>query len=308
MSAAAREIPYVVVDVFTTRRFDGNPLAVITDGRGLSAAQMQAIAREFGFSETTFALPPKDPANTARLRIFAPTAELPFAGHPNVGSALVYAAAGRCLGRPVGGRLAFEEGAGLVAIDVAPGDDGPVATVQAPQAFARGDRIAPEVIAGCAGLAVDEIETRRFEPSIASVGLPFAVAELRSVEALGRARPAWDGFMAAQARHPTLPDRFSLFLVAAADAAAGRFRARMFAPLGGTWEDPATGSASAAFAGLMASIAPQADAALRLRIEQGVEMGRPSHILLRSEKAGGVVRSVHLAGSAVEVMRGTIRL
>lgn len=309
MTQAARAVPYTVVDVFTTQRFEGNPLAVITDGRGLSDAEMQAIAREFGFSETTFALPPEDPAHTARLRIFTPTAELPFAGHPNVGSALVFAAEGACLGRPVGDRIAFEEGAGLVEIAVSAGPDGaPQAAVQAPAAFERGEPIAAELIAGCIGLGADAVAAERFAPCIASVGLAFAVAELRSVEALGQARPVWDGFEAAQARHPTMLDRFSLFLVAADDAAAGRFRARMFAPLGGTWEDPATGSASAAFAGLIASLAPGADAELSLRVEQGVEMGRRSLIHLAAQKRAGAVSRVVVSGSAADVMRGTLRL
>lgn len=307
MTQGAREVPFVVVDVFTTRRFEGNPLAVITDGRGLATEQMQAIAREFGFSETTFALPPADPAHTARLRIFTPASEIPFAGHPNVGSALVYARAGACLGRPVGDRVRFEENAGLVDIQI-DGDpqNGALARVRAPESFASGGVVSPEIIAGCAGLAPDDVATDRFAPTLASVGLPFTIAELRSLEALGRARPIYDGFEIAQARHPNALDRFSLFLVAAVSDGGDQFRARMFAPLGGVWEDPATGSASAAFAGLMAHIAPEPDLELSLAVEQGVEMGRPSQISLGAHKVGGVVRHVHLCGAAVEVMRGKI--
>src|SRR5579862_5934521 len=113
------QIEFITADVFTERRFGGNPLAVVLDGRELTTAQMQAIAAEFNLAETTFVLPPKDAAHTAQVRIFTPRAEMPFAGHPNVGTAFVLAREGECHGRTVGGEaMVFEEAAGLVRIEL----------------------------------------------------------------------------------------------------------------------------------------------------------------------------------------------
>ena len=178
--------PYETVDVFTDRPFGGNPLAVFTDARGLSDAQMQALAAEMNYSETTFVLPADDPANDARVRIFHRTAEMPFAGHPNVGTACVLA--GRGCDRD--GILLFEEMAGLVEVRVARDAAGLVtgATIAAPQALSLGLQLPADAIAACAGLQAQDVLTGRHPPQQASVGVKFVLVEV-TPEALTRAMP-----------------------------------------------------------------------------------------------------------------------
>lgn len=149
---------YVTVDVFTDRAFGGNPLGVVLDAGGLSTAQMQAIAREFNYSETTFVLPPHDPANDAQVRIFTVNRELPFAGHPNVGTAFVLAT--RAAERPA--RLRFEEGAGLVPVEVVT-EDGRVVSTEftAPQPLKRLSQLGAEQAAKCLSLAASDVKVDR---------------------------------------------------------------------------------------------------------------------------------------------------
>src|ERR1700742_4251987 len=177
---------YITVDVFTDRAFGGNPLAVVLDAGGLSTAQMQAIATEFNYAETTFVLPPRDAAHDARVRIFTPTREMPFAGHPNVGTAFVLA---RQAARPPA-RLKFEEDAGLVAIDILTKADSVVgAELTAPQPFKRLTEFDAERAAATATLSAADIRSDRHPATIVSVGMPFLVAEVGSRDALRRARP-----------------------------------------------------------------------------------------------------------------------
>src|SRR5580658_2648179 len=141
------QLKFFTVDVFTDRQFGGNPLAVFPDARGLTAPQMQAIAAEFNLAETTFVLPPQAPGHTAQVRIFTPRAEMPFAGHPNVGTAFVLARQGECHGRPVGEPLIFEEKAGLVRLDLIKDGTAVVgARLAPPQPLTRGDDIATGIV------------------------------------------------------------------------------------------------------------------------------------------------------------------
>jgi trans-2,3-dihydro-3-hydroxyanthranilate isomerase len=295
---------FVTVNVFTDQRFRGNPLAVIPDASGLSDAQMQAIAAEFNLSETSFVLPPADPRHHARVRIFTRTAEMPFAGHPNVGTAYVLAT----MAENPPEHYTFEEIAGLVRVHVLRDAAGAVsgARVAAPRSLSIDIGIPVEVVAACAGLAETDIATLCHTPLVASVGAPFVIAEVASVEALARARPDIAAFHAAAARFPDLASRFALHLYAWIEGDERRIRARMFAPLGGTWEDPATGSANAALAALLTSIAPGDNLDLQYAIEQGVEMGRPSLIIAAAVKTGEGPVSASVAGSCVPVMRGTL--
>src|SRR5438105_4341467 len=177
---------YINVDVFTDRAFGGNPLAVVLDAGGLSTAQMQAIATEFNYSETTFVFPPRDPANDAQVRIFTVNKEIPFAGHPNVGTAFVLAT--RATKPPA--RFLFEEGAGLVPVEILREEGRLVgAELAAPQSLRRLTQFSAEHAAACASLSSADIRTDRHPPLIVSVGLPFVVAELASREALRRAKP-----------------------------------------------------------------------------------------------------------------------
>jgi trans-2,3-dihydro-3-hydroxyanthranilate isomerase len=300
-----RTVHYLTVDVFTRTRFAGNPLAVIPDARGLGDAEMQRIAAEFNYSESTFVLPAEDPANTARVRIFTPTAELPFAGHPNVGTGFVLGRQGELFGRPVPDTLRFEERAGLVEIALVR-DEGAVvgARIAAPRPLAIVHSLDAETVAACASLDIADLQRDGMAPVMASVGLAFAFAELASLDALARARPNEAAFALAERRYPNDDDRFSLFLFHRLSAT--HLRARMFAPLSKTWEDPATGSASAALAARILSLRPERDLAARLIIDQGVEMGRPSQIVLDIQKVAGVAQPIQVSGHCVEVMTGTL--
>ena len=292
---------FVTVDVFTDRRFGGNPLAVFPDARGMSDGEMQALASEFNLSETTFVLPPADPANTARVRIFNPTAEMPFAGHPNVGTGYVLASQGRDLD----GTLVFEELAGLVEVRVArdAGGDLTGAVIDAPRALALGPRLTATQAAACVGLQPEDVVTAAHPPVQASVGIDFFFAQVLP-EALARAGPDLAGFRRVAAETGADNQRLSLFLYAP-DPDGRTVRARMFAPLSGTYEDAATGSASATLGALLLSLGEQDTA--EFEIIQGVEMGRPSRLHVTARRTADGVRA-SVGGGCVPVMRGEVTL
>jgi trans-2,3-dihydro-3-hydroxyanthranilate isomerase len=296
---------YVTVDVFTDRAFGGNPLAVVLDAGGLSTAQMQAIASEFNYSETTFVLPPRDSGNDAQVRIFTATAEIPFAGHPNVGTAFVLAT--RAAKPPA--RLKFEESAGVVAVEILQ-DAGRVAGAEltAPQSLSRLTQFSGEQAAGCVSLSAGDVTTSRHSPVIASVGLPFLVVELGSRDALRRARPDTAAFARILPRDGAVAVYLYTREVPAAEMPCD-LQARMFHPgSSGLTEDPATGSATVATAALLADLATEQDGELKLRIGQGFDMGRPSLLVTRVRKQGGAVVSAHVGGACVQMMEGTFRL
>jgi trans-2,3-dihydro-3-hydroxyanthranilate isomerase len=296
---------YITADVFTDRAFGGNPLAVVLDAGGLSTAQMQAIASEFNYSETTFVLPPRDSAHDAQVRIFTVNSEIPFAGHPNVGTAFVLAT----LAAKPPARFLFEEGAGLVPVEVLQ-EQGRVmgAELTAPQALSKLSQFPIEQVAASASLSSADIRTDRHPPQIVSVGLPFLVAELASRDALRRAKP--DAAVFARTFPCDGSDALYLYTrdVAPAELPCD-LQARMFHPgSSGLSEDPATGSATAAAAALLADLASERDGELKLRIGQGVDMGRPSLLLTRVRKQNGVIASAHVGGRCVQMMEGTFRL
>jgi trans-2,3-dihydro-3-hydroxyanthranilate isomerase len=288
---------YRTVDVFTNRRFGGNPLAVFPAAEGIDGATMQAIAAELNYSETTFVLPPSDPAHSARVRIFNRTAEMPFAGHPNVGTGFVLAD----LGLAQGDRLVFEELAGLVEINLLR-DGGRVvgAAIDAPQPLSLAEEYPVDGIAACLSIAPGQIETSAHRPIRASVGVDFVFVEVEAV-ALGAATPD----LAAFRRLATTQEegeRLSIFLYT---ADGPDIRARMFAPLSGTWEDPATGSANATLAALKLHLS--GGEALAYQAVQGVEMGRESHLSLRAWRAADGVRA-SVGGQCVTMFEGAITL
>lgn len=302
-------VAYVTVDVFTSERFVGNPLAVIPDARGLSSSAMQKIAAEFGYSETTFVLPAENPEHTARVRIFTPTAEIPFAGHPNVGTAFVLGQQQAIFGKPISDRLIFEEDAGLVEVTLLRNGGGVSgASIRAPGRLTIGETIADELIAACVQIDPQSIRHATHAPTFASVGLPFAFAELDSLETLAKAWPNAAVFAEAAARHKEDKTGFSLFLYVRSAENPWAIRARMFAPLDNVTEDPATGSASAAISAYLTSLLPARDAEVKITIEQGVEMGRRSLIGVDVRKSAGTVNEVLLSGSCVSLMRGEIQL
>ena len=295
-----RTFSFVTVDVFTDRRFGGNPLAVFPDAQGLSDDEMQALAAEFNLSETTFVLPPADDANTARVRIFNRTAEMPFAGHPNVGTGWVLAG----LGRGRDGLLRFEEIAGLVEVRT---DGAGTVTIAAPQPLSLAQEMPADLLAGCVGIDPSEVVISAHRPIAASVGNAFVVAEV-TPDALTRAAPDLSRFRAAHDAFPFLgPRRLPLYLYAHDGKSAGatRLRARMFAPLSGTIEDAATGSAATPLAALLLSLGT-ADKA-RYDITQGVEMGRPSLLVCSARRAADGIRA-SVGGGCVPVLKGEISL
>jgi trans-2,3-dihydro-3-hydroxyanthranilate isomerase len=300
-------VAYVTADVFTSERFAGNPLAVIPDARGLSDKAMQKIATEFNYSETTFVLPPENPEHTARVRIFTPTAEIPFAGHPNVGTAFVLGQQADIFGKATGDGLIFEEEAGLIDVQLLrTGGDVSGAKIRAPGQLQVGDTIAGDLIARCIQVDPAAVRHTTHAPTFASVGLPFVFAELDSLETLGKARPNAAIFAEAAALHREDKTGFSLFVYTRSSDKPWHIRARMFAPLDNVIEDPATGSASAALGAYLTSLLPAADIEKQITIEQGVEMGRRSLIGLDIRKSDGVVTDAFLSGQCVSVMRGEI--
>lgn len=286
------ELDYETADVFTTTRFGGNPLAVVHGAEALDGARMQAIAREFNLSETVFVLP--SGVADARLRIFTPGQEVPFAGHPNVGAAVLLAR--RLDGAPA--TLRLEQEAGIVTAWISRNAAGTptAAEIEAPLPLQLGANLDAAEVALCAGLPPGALHTNGHPPIEAGCGLPFAIAEVEDVPTLAAATPDSAAFR----RHLSRTGALLLH----APLGLGRRRARMFSPLDGIGEDPATGSANCALAGLLLAVA--GGSLLNLEVEQGVEMGRPSLLHLAARRdADGAIR-VRVGGGVVPVARGTI--
>jgi trans-2,3-dihydro-3-hydroxyanthranilate isomerase len=290
---------FETVDVFTEQRFGGNPLAVFVDAAGIDDATMQALAAEMNYSETTFVLPPHDPANTARVRIFNRKHEMPFAGHPTIGTAFVMARRGL-----IPADLArFELPAGIASISIERDAGGSVlgGKVEAPQRLSLGMEIPPAAVAACLGIGIDDILTANHEPVIASAGNFYVCAETTEA-ALARCEPDIAAFRTAAEERPSLNGRFSVLVYT---RNGNDLHARMFAPLAGTWEDPATGSANAPLAGLLLSLS--GDDYAEFSVRQGAEMGRPSYLQTTARRtADGIV--VTVAGRCQPVFSGTIEL
>jgi trans-2,3-dihydro-3-hydroxyanthranilate isomerase len=294
---------YYTCDVFAETRFGGNPLAVLPKADGLSDHRMQQIAREFNFSESAFVFPAKA-GHTRHVRIFTPGGEIPFAGHPNVGTAFVLASAGEFGEINSSLTVTFQEEAGSVPVTIYR-EQGAVVRceVAAPQSLSLGKTVSAELVASALSLSPEDILTDTHQPQVCSVGLPFVITELKDRPALERARINMSGFdvLADVDIKPSMhlyvrvSDGFDI-------------RARMFAPLSGVPEDPATGSASCALAGLLAHHKEMPSGLFAWRIAQGVEMGRPSILLARAEKADGTVQATWVGGSCVMVSEGLIQV
>ncbi len=298
--------PFVTADVFTDRVFGGNPLAVFPEARGLDAARMQRIAREFNLSETVFVLPPEDPRHTRRLRIFTPNTELPFAGHPTVGTAHVLTAVGAVpLTGPVT-EIVFEEGVGPVPVTVRSRDGAPVfASLSAAQAPEFGPSPPPAAqVAAMLSLTPADLVSD-LPPAAVSCGVPFLFVAVRSRAAVAGARlrrDLWEATLAGSWAPSVFVFAFET------ESAEADVHARMFAPALGVEEDPATGAAAVALAGLLGSHDPAADATLRWVVEQGVEMGRPSRLEVEADKAAGAVVATRVGGQTVLVSRGEMEV
>ena len=293
---------FVTLDVFTDRALAGNPLAVVLDAEELDTERMQAVAKEFNLSETVFVLPPEDPRHRAKLRIFTPRHELPFAGHPTVGTAVLLG----LMDQPDGSdAVAFglEEGVGVVScVAERIGEGRGRARFRLPK-LPRflGEGLDPARCAEVLGLEPDEIGFDRHRPSRHDAGVPYDLVPIASLDALARVRVSADGFAAAfgESSHP------SVYVYARQDRG---FRARMFFPTPEIREDPATGSAAASFAGALMQCEPLGDGEHDVVIEQGYEMGRPSDIALQLVIREGALVSAEIGGGAVIVTEGRLLL
>ena len=292
---------YYICDVFTDTRFGGNQLAVLPEASGISDRQMQQIAREFNFAETTFVLPSE--THTRRVRIFTPTQEMPFAGHPNIGTAFVLATAGEFGSIGASTSVTFEEKAGPVPISIQQRGGRIWCELKAPVPLSLGRTISAEFLAAAVSLTASDVVTHTHLPQVASVGFPFLMAELAHKAALGRARVNMEGLdaLVAQGVAPDIhlytrsEDEFDI-------------RARMFAPLDGIPEDPATGSANCALVAMLSHYNGVDDGGFSWRIAQGMEMGRPSVLEARTEKKAGTLTGTWIGGASVLVSEGFIEL
>ncbi|MEM6428677.1 MAG: PhzF family phenazine biosynthesis protein [Deinococcota bacterium] len=292
---------FYTCDVFTTNRFGGNPLAVLPHAGGLSSEQMQQIAREFNYSESTFVLPSDD--HTRQVRIFTPTQEVPFAGHPNIGTAFALASTGELGDVDSEMTITFAEKAGPVPITIRPTDKGFWGELKAPEALTLGQPFDVKLIASALSVSASDIVTDTHQPQLASVGLPFIMVELKDLATLERARayiPALEEIHA----QGIMPD----VLVYVRSEGEVDIRARVFAPLDGVPEDPATGSANCALTAMLTHYHADVTGDYRWRIAQGVEMKRPSFLEARTEKRVGTVTGVWIAGHCQMVMEGYIQI
>lgn len=298
-------LQFHILDVFTDERYGGNPLAVVMDADALDTVQCQAIAREFNLSETVFVIAPRDPINTARLRIFTPTLELPFAGHPTVGTAALLAllrAPGMLVRQDLS--VVLEENIGVLDCIVRRAKGKLRASFTLPR-LPELIGEAPKHDALAAALSVDakQVGFGRHRPSVFSAGVPFVMVPLGSREAVARATPD-------MAHWPTTfvgPTPGAAFVYCRETVTENvAFHARMFAPGFGIFEDPATGAAAAALIGATVAFDGYHDGDHTLILEQGFEMGRPSLITLGLDIENGALKAASVGGGAVVIAQGTL--
>lgn len=298
---------YTILNVFTGDREGGNPLAVVTDGEGLGTQAMQAIARDFNLSETVFVMPPEGPAHTAAIRIFTPQTELPFAGHPTVGTAVLLARdrVWRQSGEEFDALVVLETAGGVARVGVKPdAGAGPFAQFDAPRLPQPLGEAAPQDrLAAALGLAPHEIGFENHRPSRYSAGVPFTFVPVDGLDAIGRAEIVeqyWDEAFGADSHK-------AAFLYCRETVRhKSSFHARMFAPAMGMKEDPATGSAAIALAGVVNRFDELPEGLYEGIVEQGLEMGQPCEIFLEFEVENRQIRVVRIGGHALVMREGTI--
>lgn len=301
---------FYTLDVFTDRIFGGNPLAVFPDGRGLNTEQMQTVAREFNLSETVFVLPPDKAEHTRRLRIFTPETELPFAGHPTVGTSHLLATIGDISLDGPETRIVFEEGVGLVPVTIH-AVDGKLTHTQLLAAQMPETGAAPPCVADLAevlSLQPDDIPSDP-APNAVSCGVGFLFVMVKDLDALARAQVRLESW------ERLLSDYWAphLYIFTPADSFGDggpdlTYRVRMFAPAMGIVEDPATGAAATAFAGYLAPLQNLKNGTACWSVDQGFEMGRPSRLEIEADISGGEITSIRVSGRSVMVSQGEIEI
>ncbi len=299
-------LSFHTLDVFTGHRFGGNPLAVVLEADGLSAEHMQRIAREFNLSETTFVMTPDDPANTAKVRIFFPRGEMPFAGHPVLGTAALLAELKQKAGCSFETTIKLELPAGLTPVRMSRIADRLFGVLTAPGIPVIADDVPPNLpdIARALNLEPDEIGFDAHHAVITRGGIGYLCVPLKTRDALARSRvlePHWSALIG---RYTKLDSAY--LYVRGGDAAGTSFRARMFAPTAGIPEDPATGSATVQLAAQLLRAESLGDGTHRWQLEQGYEMGRPSDLSLEADVIGSKLSAVRVGGSAVRMMSGEL--
>ena len=296
------------LDVFTTRRFSGNPLAVVLNADGLSAEQMQTITGEFNLSETTFVMKPEDAGNTAKVRIFYPKGEMPFAGHPTIGTAILLAEMKHKPGCSFETEIRLELKAGLTPVKVTRIGEHSFAKLVAPRipTLAAGNRPARPDIAKALDVTEDDLGFDGHTPQLTLGAIGFLAVPVKSRGVLAKARiiePYWSNIL------KTIPGLDAAYIYTrGGDHPAAHYRARMYSPTGGIPEDPATGSATVQMAAQLLVAESLQDGTHAWRFEQGYEMGRPSDLFLEADVTGGKLAAVRLAGQAVQMMQGVLEL
>ncbi|MEP6618288.1 MAG: PhzF family phenazine biosynthesis protein [bacterium] len=298
---------YLTTDVFTDSAFGGNQLAVFPDARGIPEHRLLDVTREFNYSETTFVYPAKDPANTRHVRIFTPAAEVPFAGHPTVGTAHVLASIGDIALTGDTTRIVFEEGVGPVPVSIHSVNGTPTFSQLSVAKLPEVGPPPPDraTLATVLGLASDDLLDGEWSAQALSCGLPFLFVALRDRAAVARARIVMDPWEKALAG--TWASEVFVF-ARDGERAGSDIHARMFAPGLSVPEDPATGSANAALAGYLAARNPLRDGMLHWRVEQGFEMGRPSILEVEADVVAGAVTGVRVGGASVLVCEGRMEI
>jgi trans-2,3-dihydro-3-hydroxyanthranilate isomerase len=300
------KLRFHTLDVFTAEPLSGNGLAVVLDADGLSDRQMQNIAREFNLSETIFVQAPDDPQHSAKVRIFMPGGELPFAGHPTVGCAVLLASLKHKTGCSFETDIILEEKAGVVPVRVTRVGGVPRAVFIAPRLPKRtGKPPGNGGIAKALGIDEDEIGVGVHRPQVFEAGNSFLFVPVKNLEALARARvqePHWSDMLRAAGT-------FSAYIYTAGGVLKDTaFRARLYAPGEGIAEDPATGSAAATFPGQIHFHESLGNGRHRWQIEQGYEMGRPSQIVVEADITESLITEVRVAGQAVHISEGTMEI
>jgi len=296
---------YHTCDVFTDERFGGNQLAVLPDARGLTSEQMLSITREFNYSESTFVLPPESPDHTRRVRIFTPGGEIPFAGHPTVGTAFVLAEIGELALAADETRIVLEEKVGPVPVLIRSKEGRPVFSQLS---VAMMPTVGPplpdrETLAKTLSLEADDLLDGRFHPQNVSCGLPFGFVPLRSRDAVRRSRlkiDLWEQHLSGT------PNEMIFVFAMEGERPGSDVHARMYSPGINVPEDPATGSACAALGGYLAMRRDERDGTLRWTVEQGFEMGRPSILRVEADKHDGAITGVRVGGATVMICAGEI--
>ena len=298
------KLKFYTLDVFSKNLFGGNPLAIFLEADKLSQRQMQCIAAEINYSETVFILKPDNIENSAKVKIFTPKNELPFAGHPNVGAGFLLSMDKSLVpGKHTKEKLIFEEKAGLVNVfpqyqrDIVTGSE-----IEAPNLFSITNEIPVSIVSDCVGLDYKSILVNNTPPVIAGVGLEFAIAEVENKKALDIAKCDLSGFEKANKIYNFKDDFFSLMLFS--KGKKNNLFARVFAPLSGIIEDAATGSACGALGGLMASLDSMENGKFNYTIHQGEALGRPSIIKISVAKTKGISSRPLISGDSVLVSEG----